>query len=347
MEETRRNVWVGLFVLFGLTALASLVVLFGRGPTALMSGGTYQLHVLFDQVSDVRPGNLVIAKGIKIGSVTDVRLVDPKRFDAGVDVTVAIENQYAIPEGSLAQTTEAMLGQGRPPIEILTGPSGAAPLAAEASIRGNVRKAIDSIFPPGVVNTLETAVRQIGQAAEDLSPVLRELEQIIQSRSPEAVDRGEAQGNIATAAARLDSALKHFNDVLGDPNVKSQVREVVANAHAMSEQGKQLMTDLDQATNDARATIAHTDQAVANLELRINEISRSTMEGLDKASQFMDHLNALGEQVRRGEGNLGLLFMDNKLYESMTITAERLSHAVEEFRALIAEWREGKVRIAL
>jgi ABC-type transporter Mla subunit MlaD len=347
MEETRRNVWVGIFVLCGLSALAALVVLFGRGPTALMSGGTYRLHILFDQVSDVRPGNLVITKGIKIGSVTDVRLVNPRQFDAGVDVTIAVENQYAIPEGSLAQTTEAMLGQGRPPIEIIPGPPSAPALAAEASIRGNVRKAIDSLFPPGVVNSLESAVRQIGQAAEDLSPVLREFEQIIQARTPEAVDRGEVQGNIATAAARLDSALKHFNDVLGDPNVKSQVRDIVANAHVMSEQGKQLISDLDQATNDARGMIARTDQAVTNLEQRVGEISRTTMEGLDKASRFMDHLNALGEQIRRGEGNLGLLFMDSKLYESMTITAERLAHAVEEFRALIAEWREGKVRIAL
>jgi ABC-type transporter Mla subunit MlaD len=375
MEEGRRNLLVGIFVLLGLTALATLVILFGRGPTWLVRGGTYPLHVQFDEVSSVRAGNLVTVKGITIGRVEDVELVPPEQRavqgagpsaaatrgdvlvarEAGVDVLLAIDTRYLIPKGSTAQTTEPMFGQGRPPIEILPGPSDAGPLPPGASIQGKVYRALDSILPSRMVGMVETTARQIGDAAEALTPVLDEMKEIMQRRSPREVDQfGGPQGNLSSALARLDASLKHFNDVMGDGQVKSQFRETVANVREMSEKGKKVMSDLETATGearevmaDARKFVSKADQTLTNLDDRVNELSRSTMEGLDKADQFFDHLNLVGRQISSGEGNLGRFIMDGKLYEAMLITADRLSLAVEEFRALIAEWREGKIRVAL
>ncbi len=354
MEEVRRNLLVGSFVLCGLVALGTLVVLFGRGPTALVSGGTYPLHVYFAAVSDVRPGNLVTARGIQIGHVTSVDLVDPKRFEAGVDVIVAIQKQYSIPEGSSAQTTEVMLGQGRPPIEILAGKIGAEPLQPGASLKGSIRGAMESIFPPGVVDTLQTSARQIGDAAEALTPVLDEMKEVLQKRTPEQVDRGLMQGNLSSAVARFDSALRHFNEVLGDGQVKSQLRETVANVHDMSEQGKVVAADLQKAAADGREMmadgrklIAKVDATVDKLDTRTADVTRGIMTSLDDMDRFLDYLNVVGQQVASGQGNFGQLVMDNKLYDSLVITAERLSMAVDEFRALIAEWRQGKIKVAL
>ena len=78
MEEGRRNLTVGIFVLCGLLALGILIIQFGRGPTWLVQGSTYAIHVHFDEVSGVRAGNLVTAKGIKIGSVDSVELLTPR-----------------------------------------------------------------------------------------------------------------------------------------------------------------------------------------------------------------------------------------------------------------------------
>lgn len=355
MEEARRNIWVGLFVLTGLAALGVLVVLFGKTPTWLGTRGVMELHIRFDEVADIREGNLVTAKGITIGRVVQVDLVDPSQFDAGVDVLVHIDSQYSIHEGARALATEAVLGQGRPPIQIIPGDRAAALLVAGATLRGEMRTALDSIFPPGVVDTLQTSARQIGDAAEALTPVLREFEQMIQVRSLEDVDGAVAmQGNLSTAVVRLDSALKHFNEVLGDPTVKSQVREFVANAHDISERGKKMMTDLEAAAAesrtlmaDARQLVGKVDGAVGNAEARINEVARSAVDTLDKLDQFMDFMNVAGRQVASGEGNLGRFVMDDRLYESLVITADRLGQAVEEFRALIAQWQEGRIKVAL
>ena len=45
--------------------------------------------------------------------------------------------------------------------------------------------------------------------------------------------------------------------------------------------------------------------------------------------------------------DFGQLVMDAKLYESLVITADRLTLALDDFRSLIAEWRKGGVKIGL
>jgi ABC-type transporter Mla subunit MlaD len=373
MEEGRRNLMVGIFVLVGLGALAALIVLFGQAPTWVATGNTYPLHVHFEEVSGVREGNIVTVKGIEIGRVDQVDLLRPAAperpapsrgelaeqanilvaREVGVDVLLAIKKRYQIPKGSTAETTEPVLGQGRPPIEIIPGPSSAEPLAPGARIEGISKRAIDTIFPSGVVSTFETTARQIGDAAEALTPVLDEMKDLLEPRTPGRVDQtGGPQGNLSSTVARLDSSLKHFNEVLGDAQVKSQLRETVSNVHEMSEQGKKAVADLQTAAADAREFIADgrkvaakADETLTNLDGRITDMAQKTMDGLDRADRFLDFLNVVGEQVTSGKGNLGQLVMDGKLYDALTFTAEKLSAAVEEARALIAEWRQGKVRV--
>ncbi len=374
MQEKRRNVMVGIFVLVGLAIMGIMIVLFGQGAQWMLRGQTYPLCVRFDRVSGIRSGNLVTVKGIKIGTVDYVQLQNPRTAaagpapspakdasgilvaqDMGVTVVLAIENQYLIPQGSTAQTTEPVLGQGRPAIEIIPGPPDAQPLPPGAIIPGTIRGGLESILPARVVTTLESMARQVGDAAEALTPVLEQLKDITEKRSPQMVDAaGGPQGNLSSALARLDSSLKHFNEVLGDNQVKSDLRETVANAREMSEKGKKVMDDLGAAAeqlrqvgSDAQKLVTRADDTLANFDGRVAELSRAAMDSFDRVDRVLDHLNVVGQQVTRGEGNLGRLVMDGRLYEAMVITAERLSLAVEEFRALIAEWREGKIRVSL
>lgn len=358
MEETRRNTLVGIFVLMGLLALGALIVLFGRGPTWLVRGDTYPLHVIFPQVTGIRAGTLVTIKGITVGRVEDVRLlVEPDQAvgeSVRVDVRLAVENRYRLPEGTTARTSEPVLGQGRPPIELEPGPESGSLLKAGAEIDGKIIAAIETIFPADVVGSFKVTSRQIGDAAEALTPVLQELRRMLEQRSPAEVDVGGLQGNLSSAMARLDGALKHFNDVLGDVEVKSQVRETVANVREMSERGKTVMEDLEAAAGetrevvaDARKFVEKADGVLVNVDGRVTKLAEATTGTLDRADQLLDNMNAISGQIREGRGNVGRLVMDDKLYEAMVLTAERLSVAVEEFRALIAEWREGKVRVAL
>jgi ABC-type transporter Mla subunit MlaD len=378
MQESRRNLLVGVFVLVGIGALGTLVILFGQAPTWILRVNTYPIYVHFEQVAGVREGTLVTAKGIQIGRVDKVGLLTEQELiergpaglgeehervgqkvkvgeESGVSVRLAIFQKFQIPVGSKAVTTEPVLGQGRPPIEIIPGPEEAEALPPGGAIVGTVRRGLESFLPGTTITTLETTARQIGGAAEALTPVLDEMRVLLQERAPELVDApGGPQGNISSAVARMDSAIKHFNDVLGDPNVKSQVRLTVDNVHVMSERGVVVMDDLQKAAADAREVmqdarrfVSRAEETLGTVDTRVTDVAQQLRDSLDRVDVFLDSLNGITSNMAKGEGTIGQLLVNEKLYEALTLTAQRLSLAVEDFRALIAEWRQGKIRIAL
>lgn len=355
MEETRRNLLVGLFVLVGLGAFGTLVVLFGQGPTQWLGTQGYQLNIHFKTAGGVRPGNLVTVGGKTIGRVDSVDFIDHRRFDAGVNVAVVIESQYQIPVGSSAVTTEPMLGQGRPPIEITPGSPEAGSLAPNAVIQGEMRGPIDSIVPQRIVATLEKTASQVGEAAAALTPVLDDLHEVLVKRSPTDVDRpGGVQGNFSTAMARFDGTLKHVNDVLGDPATKSQIREAISNIHTASEDAKVVAADLRAASKEAREVVSeartlveNTQGAAERLEAEFMAASRDARNMFESGSRLLDTANDVARAISDGEGTVGRLVMDAKLYEALVLTAERMARAMQDFQLLIKEWRQGKIKVAL
>jgi uncharacterized phage infection (PIP) family protein YhgE len=183
--------------------------------------------------------------------------------------------------------------------------------------------------------------------------VLEDLDNMIQPRNPELVDRnGELPGNLSSAAARLDRLLAHFNDVLGSAEQQSRIAATLANIEAISEEGRLFMADLRSAGSDtksltaeAKVTVSKFNQTLDQLDTRVNEIARETSGVLEKAGRMMDHLTVAAGRIERGQGTIGKLINDGKLYESMVLTAKRMADTVDEMRLLIEKWQEGKIRV--
>jgi ABC-type transporter Mla subunit MlaD len=355
MYETRRNVLVGLFVLCGLGALGALVILFGQGYGFGLKSTAYMINIRFDYAAGVKEGTLVTIGGIEVGRVHSVNFVNPERFDAGVNVAVRMDSRFRIPKGSTARTSEPGLGMGRPPIEIVPGPTGGPALASGDIIPGRMNKMMESLIPPGVVSTFDRTATQLGEAASALKPVLDDMHEILQPRTPGNVDvPGGPQGNLSSAMARLDAALKNVNTVLADPSVDSKLRSAVDNIHTISEDGKAMAADLKVAAADAKEITAGAKElvtkvggAVDRADQRVDEVSRSLRSSIELASEFLTQLNAIANKANRGEGTIGMLVSDDRLYESMTLAFRRLGEAVEEFKVLIKDWQQGKIKVGL
>lgn len=348
MNETRRNVVVGAFVLVGLVALGTLIVLFSQERVWALSRPAYTLWIHFDQAAGIRPGTQVTVHGIPVGNVRRVTFVDSQNLSAGVKVEVAFDEGYRFREGTRAYTSQPGLGMGRPPISIEPGPPDAPLLASGATIPGEIYGAVESLFPQEIVETFTRSADQIARAAEALTPVLDDLHVLLQPRTPDEVDRpGGPPGNLSSAMARLDASLRHFNEVLGDPQVRSQLREMVANLHAASGDARVAVADLrktagrfDALTTDAQALIDQTQTAVRNADQNVTRVARKLEENLDTASGFLRELHVASQKLNRGEGTLGRLLNDEKLYDAAVLTFGRLGEVLTEFQALIRQWRE-------
>jgi len=353
MNEARRNTIVGLFVLVGLAALATLITLFSTKYTWAGPADAYELIIRFDSASGIREGTPVTIGGVDVGRIVDVRFVNLQNFTQGVQVRARFNKEIRIRQGARAGTTEPGLGMGRPPIEISPGAPDAGYLESGASIPGQMAKMMESLLPPAIVSTFERTATQIGEAAAALTPVLNDLHEVLERRDVSEVDRpGGKQGNLVTAIARLDATLKNVNEVVGDASVKSGFRDAIENLRVATEGGKQISTDLQAAAasarqfaEDARTLTSDARGVVQKLDTRIDELARSITEDLNLAAQLLTRWNEITERVNRGEGTVGRLARDERLYEAMTLSFRRLAEAMLDLQTLIKDFQSGKVPI--
>ncbi len=344
MRQSRQSFWVGLFVLVGLVALCALIVLFGQSGFLTTRADAYALDIRFERATGIRPGTLVTVGGIDVGRVRSVDFADRRRLDAGVSVVVAFDDlDFRMHEGTRAKTSEPGLGEGRPPIVMIPGDPDGSVLASGSPITGEISSAVESLFPKEIVTNFDKTATRIGELAAALTPVADDLHAILHPLDIESVDQlGGPSGNLATAVARFDTAIKHFNDVLGDPAVKSKLRASIDNFHTMTEDGKVVLADMKIAADDFRATAAEakalieqTSAAVKSMDGHVADLAHSLNQDLEIASSLLTRLHSVVEKIDRGEGTMGLLLTDNRLYEALLLTARRLADTTEELRLLV------------
>jgi phospholipid/cholesterol/gamma-HCH transport system substrate-binding protein len=91
MSQSRIEIKVGMFVLFGLLLLGGLTLLFSRS-TAFYKD-YYEVRVLSANVGGIKAGAKVLMRGVQVGSVSGTKLNDGGR---NVTIYLKIESQYKL-----------------------------------------------------------------------------------------------------------------------------------------------------------------------------------------------------------------------------------------------------------
>ncbi|CAG9934399.1 outer membrane lipid asymmetry maintenance protein MlaD [Candidatus Nitrotoga arctica] len=108
MERTTLDLWVGIFVVAGLAALAVLALKVGNLSTYNMSE-TYELQGYFSNIGGLKSQASIKSSGVLIGRVAQISL-DPKRYEA--KVTMTIDKRYQFPKDTFANIlTSGLLGE--------------------------------------------------------------------------------------------------------------------------------------------------------------------------------------------------------------------------------------------
>ena len=108
MERTTLDLWVGIFVVAGLAALAVLALKVGNLSTYNMSE-TYQLQAYFSNIGGLKSQASIKSSGVLVGRVAQISL-DPKRYEAKVIMT--IDKRYQFPKDTFANIlTSGLLGE--------------------------------------------------------------------------------------------------------------------------------------------------------------------------------------------------------------------------------------------
>src|SRR5690606_7609229 len=109
-----------------------------------------------------------------------------------------------------------------------------------------------------------------------------------------------------------------INELINDPELRSDVRATVANARALSETLSTHVDNLSETVNASVQTLRSRYMAVA-----------------DDLSGVVGSVQTLANQLESGQGTLGRLVNDATLYENLNDAVERTKAALDELRLLI------------
>jgi phospholipid/cholesterol/gamma-HCH transport system substrate-binding protein len=108
MERTTLDLWVGIFIVAGVAALAVLAFKVGNLGTYNVSD-TYHLQAYFSNIGGLKPQASIRSAGVLVGRVSDITL-DTQRYEA--KVTMSIDKRYQFPKDTFASIlTSGLLGE--------------------------------------------------------------------------------------------------------------------------------------------------------------------------------------------------------------------------------------------
>lgn len=339
VQERSIEVKVGALILVSLAILGGFILVMG----GLSFEKTYSVFVDFDNPGGLQSGASVRVAGVKVGSVKELAFlggkVDPKTGRRTlVRAKVAIEERVRDAIHSDADfyvTTQGVLGEQFLAIE--PGSPDKPVLAESAIVKGIDPPRLD-LFLAKAYELLDTTVQGIKNNRELL-------------------------GDIATNTAGL---LKGLNVLVTDN--RERIDRIVANVEEMSAEAKLL-------THDARINyvdspkLAHTIDNVEKLTTEIHDdagpMLRDAREALanlnrvsktvgdekeqDKIRKMLTDVAQLAERanataadaqvivahIKKGEGTVGALVMDEQIYDEMQEMVRDLKHNPWKFL-----WRE-------
>jgi phospholipid/cholesterol/gamma-HCH transport system substrate-binding protein len=106
VKQTRLELFVGIFVLLGLAAVAYLTMKLGSG--SLVGGNTYLIEARFSNAGGLHSGSSVLVAGVTVGRVERVR-IDPADYSA--IATLRIPTELRLPTDSMASIrTSGLIG---------------------------------------------------------------------------------------------------------------------------------------------------------------------------------------------------------------------------------------------
>jgi phospholipid/cholesterol/gamma-HCH transport system substrate-binding protein len=219
-----REASVGLFVLLGL--ISFVVVIFWMTDPATLRG-RYMIVTTVDNAGGVRSGDPVQMQGVNIGRVNGFEMIP----NGPIYITLEIEGEWEIPQGSRTEMGEAGLFGGRtlqvirsasseyisewdtlPGEGATAGLMGAVGELSEQA--GSVLSSLDSLLNAETVGDVQRTVHDMDALILDLSQVVREQRAQLATltaslaRSAQGLESAAAAGpDVASAIARADSTM--------------------------------------------------------------------------------------------------------------------------------------------
>ena len=273
----RNNTLAGLLVIVCLTATVIIITILG-GALEAFGKRDYTIRFPIEVGADgVEVGSRVTVGGVDSGTVTAREFAMADGTIVGIDVTIAVERDIPLREGTVALLQMPILG-GTSSINFSDLGDGA-PLARTDLIEGR-------IAPPGILSSTgfgeeqAEALRRIIATAQETTERINDITKRFGDNVVPDVETivGSTRERYPTWLDRVDS-------------ITANTDETMARGPAIAQEIEGRVADFREFIEDVRPVIDENRETIRLALENFNEASANTRDVTARARDFMDRLN--------------------------------------------------------
>lgn len=271
---------VGLFLLLGLSAIAIMVVMFGRLGKAMQEA--YEITVQFPNASGIVKGSEVLLAGASVGNVAELPALVTGTYS--VEVKLRIRADVKIPRTSYFQIrTSGLLGDSY--VDVITP-----------------QKFTEEDFAqPGekIVGTRTTGFDDLTSKGSEMIDMLN---QDILKKVSEELDA-------------LKIATTNINQRLFTEKNLKNIEVTFENLSATSKEFAATASKLQGAVASAEGTLKSVDSTATDLKTAIGDFRKMA----ESATRTVESARTVMGRIERGDGALGMLISDRETAENLRV----------------------------
>ncbi|HSG68710.1 MAG TPA: MlaD family protein [Bacteroidales bacterium] len=265
------------------------------------------VYAVYQEVSGLTRSNPVSINGLKVGQVSDIYF-EPG-FSGNIIVEITVETQIPIPRNSLALIYSSDL-MGSKAIDLQLGDD-----TAYIQSGDTLRTRVEASLKEAVNQQIQPLKAKAEELIMSIDSVVTVIKLIFNEKARENLSNSLA--SIQQTFANLENASYNL-----DTLVASQKTRLA-----------QIMFNLESITNTIRMNEDNIDNILTNFSTVSDSLAKARIpETFTHINKVVGEVEGIVEKINNGEGSIGMLVNDDKLYNELQESAKQLNLLMEDIR---------------
>jgi phospholipid/cholesterol/gamma-HCH transport system substrate-binding protein len=140
----------------------------------------------------------------------------------------------------------------------------------------------------------------------------------------------DLQNKIKTLATKVTTLVDNVNVIVGDPNNQVNLKKSLAN--------------LSTATEESISTLKSIREFTTNANQKVSSVSDNLMGTSEQLGETLTEIQRLVNKINSGEGTVGKLINDDKLYYNLVESSEELKASLEKMKKVMDKTSEKGIQ---
>jgi len=299
-----REFRIGVFGIVTLT-LFFISVNYIKGKDIFNRSRTF--YAVYDATSGIQEAASVTISGLEVGKVTGMKFLTKNSNKVLLELTVY--NKVFIPSNSVARISSLDL-LGTKNIEIIFSNSKTEAKDGDTLVGGSQMSLTEEV---------NRQVAPIKLKAENLLSSLDTMVTVLQS-----VFNSETRKNLNASFASIRATLS---------NLESTSYNMDTLVYGQRKRLERIMFNVESITTNFRKNDENISNILSNFSLISDTLAKANLAGtLANVNSVLSQVDAITTKINKGEGSIGLLVNDQKLYDNLNKSAAQLNALIADMK---------------